>query len=148
MDLPEFGYHPRLPLNDGGKEKTEIDMRLGALLVEAKLTEEDFTVRPKTHVLRYRDLLTVFYVDALPGDDSRFSGYQLIRNVLAAAQDQATFVALIDARRPDLLEEWKAVSAAIRDGSLRNRCGVRTWQECAAAAPPELRSFLETKYGL
>ncbi len=147
-ELPEFGYNPRLALNDGGVDETEVDMRLGALLVEAKLTEANFTVRPKPHVLRYRDLLAVFDVNALPGNESSFSGYQLIRNILAAARDRASFVVLIDERRPDLIEEWNGVAGAIRDAELRRRCGFRTWQDCVAAAPPELRSFLETKYGL
>src|SRR3954466_9475562 len=39
---PEFGFSPRVPLLRGYGDTTEVDMRLGDLLVEAKLTESDF----------------------------------------------------------------------------------------------------------
>ena len=38
-DLPEFGFKPRIPLTSGFVERTEIDMKLGSVLFEAKLTE-------------------------------------------------------------------------------------------------------------
>jgi len=31
-DLPEFGFRPRIPLLNGAKERTEIDMKLGSVL--------------------------------------------------------------------------------------------------------------------
>ncbi len=123
-------------------------MRLGGLLVEAKLTEKDFTKRPKEHVFRYSHLKDVFDIDTLPSDGTSFFGYQLIRNVLAAVQDQAQFIVLLDQRRPDLLQEWWNVAGAIRDKTVRRRCGFRTWQQIAAVAPRDLREFLELKYGL
>jgi hypothetical protein len=137
-----------LELLSGGEDATEVDMRLGSLLVEAKLTERSFTTSPKTHVSRYRQLNDVFSIDSLPGDESHYFSYQLIRNVLAAASAGAHFLVLIDARRPDLRQEWEAVRAAIRDQSLAERCGLRTWQQVAAAAPEELRVFLDQKYGI
>ena len=39
---PEFGFKPRTPLKNNRRDNTEIDVRLGQLLVEAKLTESDF----------------------------------------------------------------------------------------------------------
>jgi len=39
---PEFGFRARVPLKNGKFDRTEVDMRLGPLLVEAKLTESDF----------------------------------------------------------------------------------------------------------
>jgi hypothetical protein len=39
---PIFGFRPRIPLCDGKTDRTEIDMKLGAFLVGAKLTETDF----------------------------------------------------------------------------------------------------------
>lgn len=147
-EVPEFGYAPGLWLSDGTRDDTEIDMRVGMLFVEAKLTEDDFTSRPKPHVQRYRALSSAFNVDALPADGESFSGYQLVRNVLAAVQHDASFVVLLDDRRPDLAEEWSDVAAAIRDTDLRSRCGFRTWQQVAAAAPLPLRDFLQRKYGL
>ena len=38
-DLPEFGFKPRIPLTPGLIERTEIGMKLGPVLFEAKLTE-------------------------------------------------------------------------------------------------------------
>src|SRR5580704_11009723 len=48
---PEFGYHPRIELErksllPPAKDRTEIDMRIGSLMVEAKLTESDFQFAP------------------------------------------------------------------------------------------------------
>lgn len=45
--IPEFGFKAELPLNDGTSDGTEIDMRLGDLIFEAKLTEADSTTCPK-----------------------------------------------------------------------------------------------------
>lgn len=44
-DLPQFGFKPRIPLTSGFVERTEIDMKLGPVLFEAKLTESDFQTR-------------------------------------------------------------------------------------------------------
>jgi hypothetical protein len=145
---PDFGFLAKVSLADGTDDATEVDMRVGDLLVEAKLTEKDFTSRPREHVLRYRDLEKVFDVDALPGDDDSFRGYQLIRNVLAAVQHKASFAVFLDQRRPDLIQEWWAVHSAISSVEVRRRCGFRTWQEIAAASPSDLRRFLEGKYGV
>lgn len=47
-DEPEFGYRPRVPLSKPngteGFDRTEVDMKLGPLLVESKLTESDFQI--------------------------------------------------------------------------------------------------------
>src|SRR6201996_7324156 len=40
--VPEFGVKPRTPLVGEKRDNTEVDMRVGDLLVEAKLTESDF----------------------------------------------------------------------------------------------------------
>lgn len=146
--LPIFGWHPGVRLSHGSPDDTEVDMRLGDTLVEAKLTEKDFTERPKEHVFRYRDLKAAFDIDLLPSRDLHFLGYQLIRNVLAAAQHSLRLVVLIDYRRPDLLNEWWRVHSAIRSGVLRARCGVRFWQQVAREMPARLAEFLATKYGL
>jgi len=44
-DLPEFGFMPRVPLLSEATERTEIDMKLGNMLFEAKLTEADFQIQ-------------------------------------------------------------------------------------------------------
>jgi hypothetical protein len=51
--IPQFGYRACILLSDGTTDATEVDMLLGDTLVEAKLTERDFTSRPKAHVFRY-----------------------------------------------------------------------------------------------
>ena len=123
-------------------------MRIGHVFFEAKLTEADFTIRPRFHVHRYTGLETILDVARLPATSTHFESYQLIRNVLAAAQHYSAFVLLIDRRRPDLLQKWNAVSAAIIDSALAQRCTARTWQEVAAHAPASLARFLDAKYGL
>lgn len=57
---PQFGYWPRIPLISGRGDRTEIDMRLGSLFVEAKLTEADFQRAARTAVHAYRDFSVVF----------------------------------------------------------------------------------------
>ena len=63
---PVFGWKARVPLKDGHFDRTEVDMRLGSLLVEAKLTESDFQSRTAEVVERYRDFDAVFDRELLP----------------------------------------------------------------------------------
>ena len=144
---PEFGFRARVPLKRGF-DATEADMKLGSLLVEAKLTEADFQSCAERHLLRYRDLDEVFERDQLPRAAERYGSYQLIRNVLAAHALGCSFCVLLDSRRPDLREQWYAVMRCVRPHELRVRCKVLTWQELATAAPIKLRNFLQEKYGI
>jgi hypothetical protein len=61
-----FGWKARVPLAKGRFDRTEVDMRLGSLLVEAKLTEADFQTRTAAIVEAYRDFDEVFDRDLLP----------------------------------------------------------------------------------
>lgn len=63
---PLFGWKARVPLAGGRFDRTEVDLRLGSLLIEAKLTEGDFQNCTQAAVERYRDLDAVFDRDALP----------------------------------------------------------------------------------
>lgn len=63
---PEFGWKARVPLRNGRFDRTEVDMRLGSLLVEAKLTESDFQCRAERIVESYRDFEEVFDPGLLP----------------------------------------------------------------------------------
>ena len=65
-DEPVFGWRARVPLQNGRVDRTEVDMRWGNLLVEAKLTESDFQCREAALVEQYRDLATVFDLEMLP----------------------------------------------------------------------------------
>ncbi|MGA7339199.1 MAG: hypothetical protein WBE72_00460 [Terracidiphilus sp.] len=76
---PVFGWKARVPLvrqassparlNSGRFDRTEVDMRFGSLLVEAKLTESDFQTRAAQIVEAYRDFDRVFERDLLPRVD-------------------------------------------------------------------------------
>jgi hypothetical protein len=80
---PRFGTSPRVPLrttrkgrsklqSESGRgnnlltDRTEIDLELGNLFLEAKLTESNFQTAAPRLIERYRDLETVFEPDRLP----------------------------------------------------------------------------------
>jgi hypothetical protein len=63
---PNFGIHPGVPLRSGLKDRTEIDLQLNNLFVEAKLTETSFQTARPSLIERYRDLEAVFDPDRLP----------------------------------------------------------------------------------
>ena len=147
-EVPDFGFKARVPLKNGGGDRTEVDLRLGTLLMEAKLTEANFQARETAWVRGYRDFRTVFDATLLAQSEGNFLSYQLIRNVLAAYAHACSFCVLLDARRPDLLESWYSVMRAVRLLDLRVRCKALTWQELSAAVPPLLREFLDLKYGI
>jgi hypothetical protein len=150
-DVPQFGYRARVPLQSETRERfdrTEVDMKLGGLLVESKLTESDIQSAPSGLVESYRDLEQVFEPGDLPRFEDKYVSYQLIRNVLAAHAGDTSFCVMLDARRPDLLEAWHNIMRCVRPASLRVRCKALTWQELARTLPRGLRSFLEEKYGI
>jgi len=145
---PEFGIRARTPLGNGLTDRTEIDMRLGSLLVEAKLTEGDFQRAPLRRLAQYRDAEHVFDFARLPIHEGVVYGWQLIRGVLAAHARSASFAVLCDARRPDLIESWFRIVSAVTACSLRTRLGLVTWQEIAVHVPLRIRRFLAEKYGI
>jgi hypothetical protein len=135
------------------KDRTEIDLQLGNLFIEAKLTESNFQTASLRLIERYRDLETVFEVDRLPRRATLtgagpIQGYQLIRNVLAAFAADASFCVLCDARRRDLIEIWYSVLSAVHYPSFAWRLKLLTWQELATTLPEDLQNFLEAKYGI
>jgi hypothetical protein len=146
--LPAFGFMPRVPLFSDATERTEVDMRLGNVLFEAKLTEGDFQIQRAELVEQYRDLRDVFECRQLPRAKRKYISYQLIRNVLAAHALDLDFCTLLDARRPDLLEDWFLIVRCIRSATLRARSKVLRWQELALGLPGVLKTFLSVKYGI
>ena len=146
--VPQFGFRARVPLLNGKFDRTEVDMKLGDLLIEAKLTESDFQFASASQVESYRDFRQVFDREMLPRAKDGYASYQLIRNVLAAHAHQCSFCVMLDARRPDLLDAWYSVMRAIVIPDLRLLCKVATWQELAAQLPRKLQDFLEEKYGI
>jgi hypothetical protein len=147
-DVPLFGCKARVPLLNGRTDQTEVDLTLGRLFVEAKLTEDDFQKKNPAVVESYRDLNKVFDVEALPRSGNQYISYQLIRNVLAAHASEVSFCVIADARRPDLIEAWHAIMRCVRHAELTTRCKVLTWQELSAVLPGKLQQFLAAKYGI
>ena len=146
--VPEFGFMPRVPLLNEATERTEVDMKIGNMLFEAKLTEGDFQIERAELVERYRDFREIFESRQLPRAMKKYVSYQLIRNVLAAHALDLDFCTLLDARRPDLLEDWYGIARCIRSATLRARCKVLTWQELSLCLPASLQRFLSVKYGI
>jgi hypothetical protein len=145
---PEFGVKPGVPLRSGKTDRTEIDLKLGDLLVEAKLTETDFQTAPVRLIERYRDIAEVFDIQALGIPEGVVRNYQLIRGVLAAHAADSRFSVLCDARRPDLIDDWHSVMLAVKCYALRCRLQLLTWQELTAVLPKTLQRFLALKYGV
>ncbi len=144
---PEFGFRPAIPLTNGRTDRTEMDMKLGPLLVEAKLTESGFQRAPLGLLSRYRDVNEAFDAELLPLRDGVVHSWQLIRGVLAAHATGGSFFVFCDRRRPDLIDRWFEVMHAVTDSSLRTRLGILTWQEIAETVPKSVRRFLGEKYG-
>jgi hypothetical protein len=145
---PHFGCKARVPLTNGRFDRTEVDLRLGDLLIEAKLTESDFQSANKSVLFAYRDFVEVFDHQQLPQTERRFLSYQLLRNVLAARALQCSFSVLLDVRRPDLVDAWYAIMRCVKPVELRTKLKMVTWQEVAKAAPGKLQTFLGAKYGI
>jgi hypothetical protein len=145
----QFGWKPRIPLIADHIERTEIDLRIGDLLIEAKLTEPEFQRASRAWVERYRDFSSVFDVDLLPQTTESYLHYQLIRGVLSAFAEQGTrYCVICDARRPDLIDAWFSVVRAVRLASLRSQVQLVTWQEIATTLPKHMRIWLADKYGI
>jgi hypothetical protein len=149
---PRFGIYPRVPLQNGLTDRTEIDLQLNDLFLEAKLTETSFQTAKPRLIERYRDLETIFDTARLPrkrnAPTETIDGYQLIRNVLAAYASDASFCVLCDGRRQDLIEVWYSVLSAVHRPTFAWRLKLLTWQELAQALPAGLQRFLALKYGI
>ena len=149
---PRFGARPEIALRPGCRslpDRTEVDLLLGDLLIEAKLTETGFGQARPALLTRYLAFETVFDPEELCRTASgSFAHYQLLRGALAAEGTEGRFGLLCDARRPDLPQAWFAVLRAIRSADLRSRLTLVTWQELAAAVPAVPRHFLAEKYGI
>jgi hypothetical protein len=145
----QFGCKPRIPLITNHVERTEVDLRIGDLLIEAKLTEAEFQRAARTRVERYRDFETAFDTLMLPQSADSYCHYQLIRGVLSAFAEQGIrYCVICDARRPDLIDAWFTVARAVKLASLRSRLQLVTWQEIVGTLPKPMRAWLADKYGI
>ena len=140
---------PPAPIDQTLTDRTEIDLQLDNLFLEAKLTETNFQTAAPRLIERYRDLEIIFDLTRLPQKPTgAIQGYQLIRNVLAAYASDAGFCVLSDTRRRDLIEIWYSVLSAVHSHTFATRLKLLTWQELATTLPQDLQQFLETKYGI
>jgi len=145
---PAFGVRPGIALKNGAEDRSEMDLKLGKLFIEAKLTEGDFQTARRDLVQRYRDLESVFDVSRLPKSKEKYRSCQLIRGALAAHQHGASFAVFCDQRRQDLIEDCFEIMSVMMSAELRCRMSLVTWQELATAMPPKVRGFLTEKYGI
>ena len=145
---PEFGYKPRVPLERGLVDAAEVDMRLDGLMVEAKLTEADLQWAPMRLIERYLGFDEVFERDALEVGRRGMCSYQVIRGAMAAWASGQRYCLLCDERRPDLMDAWFVVMAAVKSHDVRSRLRLLTWQEMTRFVPGPLRIFLAEKYGI
>jgi hypothetical protein len=148
FDEIEFGFKPGVK-TDSGPDRTEVDMKIGNIfvLVEAKLTEQNFQSKNKTVVHGYKNFHRVFDPNLLDQTQKQYENYQLIRNILAAHEKKCRFMLLCDGRRPDLIRRFCHTVRCVKSGDLRSRCDVVFWQEVAASVGKDLRDFLVEKYG-
>lgn len=145
---PAFGFRPGIPLKNGAEDRSEIDLKLGKLFIEAKLTEGDFQTARFDLVHRYRDLELVFDMARLPASNQKYRSCQLIRGALAAHAHEASFAVVCDQRRQDLIDDCFEIISAVMSAELRCRMSVLTWHELAATLPAKVRAFLTEKYGI
>ena len=144
----EFGVRSEARLERGLVNTTELDMSVGDLLVEAKLTEADFQFGAMRLVERYVDFDALFDRESLEVTRRGVRSYQLIRGVLAAYAVGGRFCLLCDGRRVDLISDWFQVMRAVRSLEAQARLRLVTWQEVAAVVPRRLQDFLAQKYGI
>jgi hypothetical protein len=142
-DNIEFGWNP--VFENEKKYKTEIDVKIGNSIFEAKLTENDFKSKKLNIVLRYVDVQSIIDLKSLTKDEI-VSNYQLIRNLVTAKKYGYKFHLLIDESRIDLRNEFDKVKKAIIDKSLANSIEIITWQQISTCVTDDLKKFLTEKY--
>jgi hypothetical protein len=149
-----FGFKAKVIKNNSKsieEDKTEVDVFINnSIIVECKLTEEDFCSKEKDIVEQYSEFENVFYTNKLLQSETHYKNYQLIRNILAANQNNAQFMLICDMRRPDLVKSFQQTVTCIKDQylDLRTNCKIVYWQDIAKVVGVDLKNFLNEKYGI
>ncbi len=144
-ETPEFGWNPELEFET---RNTEVDMKLGDNIYEAKLTESDFTEKKIDGLTeRYPGIDDIFYLEDLM-NGNKVRHYQLLRNIYAAYKKDKSFRLICDARRPELISALYETTCAIKDYDSRKKIGFITWQHIASYTGKDLKEFLKLKYGI
>ena len=112
--VPEFGFMPRVPLLSEATERTEIDMKLGNKIFEAKLTEGDFQIQRAELVEGYQRSSGIFECRHLPRTGAK------IRLVSAHSQ-----CARGSCARPRFLHVARRSPAGLAGGLVRH-CALHT----------------------
>lgn len=141
-----FGYKPGFS-NESSSRQTEIDMKIGNHIFEAKLTESSFTKKAIDIVLKYPHINEIFDVNGLPiNSDEEVLGYQLIRNICAAYKYNYDFTVLLDENRIDLIESFNKITQTIKIEHLKNRINYVSWQNIIHTLDGDFREYLAKKY--
>ncbi|WP_338357517.1 PGN_0703 family putative restriction endonuclease [Yeosuana marina] len=141
-DSIEFGWNPEF---ENETRKTEIDMKIGDTIFEAKLTEADFKKKHKKIVLAYEDVEQTLYLRNLAKGENVLH-YQLIRNLLTAKKYNFKFNLIIEASRIDLINAFNEVKSSIKDNALASRFNFLTWQEITEILGDDLKAYILQKY--
>jgi len=142
----EFGWNPHF-VNESPFAPTEIDLKIGAHIFEAKLTEKDFTCKESNVVEDYEGFDLVFDKNVLSKTDcNKYKHYQLIRNILTSAKYNYFFTLFVDETRTDLIKYLFESIIAVKDSSLRKHISFITWQELADVCGYELKTYIYEKY--
>ena len=141
----EFGWNPLFD-NENPKFRTEIDMKIGSHIFEAKLTEPSFPGKEIDVVQEYEDFDIIFNQDHLLLPNGCIDNYQLIRNILTAYKYDYTFTAIIDETRVDMMRDITNTTRAIKLDTVKKRISFLTWQEIVEVCGNALRDFLQRKY--
>jgi hypothetical protein len=146
--VPQFGFRPEIPLQSGRTGRTEIDMKLGDLMVEAKLTETDFQTAPAGMIETYRDLGEVFDSGELMMSGDVVPCYQLIRGVLRCLCDGR--IVLRSLRCEAAGSDRELVFGHAGGPKLRSALpsAIADLAGLAAVLPNSLQKFLAAKYGI
>ncbi len=144
-DTFTFGWNPKFD-NETKLSPTEIDVKFGDTIVEAKLAEESFTEKELSVVKTYTDFPKLFHVGDLMNSDGKVSNYQLIRNIITAYNDDLKFILLLDEQRTDLIRSYFQTCCAIKDRSLLKKLSFLTWQELASFCGRDLKDYIHKKY--
>lgn len=140
-----FGWEPVLA-NEKRGHKTEVDLKIGSRIFEAKLTEPDFQTAPAERVRGYEGFTDVFDESRLSMKKDRITNYQLIRNALVAYKYGLDLTVLLDSSRIDLIREIFKFIKAIKLDCIRDRIDFVTWQELNGKLGEDLDEYIYEKY--
>ncbi|PQO30751.1 hypothetical protein C5Y96_14935 [Blastopirellula marina] len=145
---PRFFVPAPIEKRDGNGDPTTIDVVIDDTFVQASLSEINFTKQRLEVVENYLRFHEVFQDTGLPQHNGSYLNFRVIRNLLAASQNNKRHILLGDQKRPDLAESYLRTVAALKDKAFRSRCRIVYWQELLRVIDPNLRRFVETRFNL